>query len=510
MPIRPIFALCLFAGCAMLVQPLPSWAADPRSPQAQAPERGTGILSLLPPTATSAHTITLAGKPVRYQATAGTLPLRDGSGTTTAAMFYTAYTADPASHERPVTFVFNGGPGAASAYLNLGGLGPRILSLAGDGTIPSPPARLADNPDSWLSFTDLVFVDPVGTGYSRAADPKDEEHFWGVKQDESAMAAFIRLYLERAGRMSSPVFLAGESYGGFRAALLARTLQQESGIGPSGVILISPALEFSFLYGDDDAAILPTALTLPSLAAARMERAGLSGADLARRLADVEHFATSDYLADLAAGRGAVPDRAVEQVADATGLSPDLVRRNFARISASVFIKEAGRATGTVLSRYDATVPGPDPDPASNAARGPDPVLDRTVPLWTSAMVDSLHTELGYATDVSYRLLNREISGRWDYGSTAQNQGYAGVMDDLQRARVLNPRLGVLVANGRTDLVTPYLLSRYLVAQQPVLAGAQPIVIRVYEGGHMLYTRPASRRALARDAEALVAGTLKP
>lgn len=483
-------------------------AASPALAAEGRPAGPAGILALLPAPASASRSLVLNGAPFRYQAEAGTLPLRDGSGATTAALFYVAYLAEPAAHDRPVTdrpitFVFNGGPGAASAYLNLGGLGPRILAMPGDGTVPGPPARLVDNPDTWLASTDLVFVDPVGTGYSRGADPKDEDHFWGVKADESAMAAFIRLYLERAGRMTAPIFLAGESYGGFRAALLARTLPQESGIGPSGIILISPALEFSLLFGADDTALLPTALALPSLAAATLARQGVPGAAIPARLAPVETYATGDYLVALAAGPEAAAQRAGERVAAATGLPVDLVRRHFGRVPAGLYVKQAD--PGHVLSLYDAAVAGPDPDPAAATARGPDPVLDRTVALWTSAMVDELHG-LGYRTDVSYRLLNREIAGRWDYGSSPQNQGYAGVMDDLQRARTLNPRLGVLIANGVTDLVTPYMLSRYLVGQQTPLPGARPIRTRAYPGGHMVYLRAESRTALAADAAALIQG----
>lgn len=537
--LRPValLAMVLAAGLA-----LPPTALAQRDGDEAGGEQGggRGILALLPPRAVTHHTVrvndTRAGRPAQgiplaYTAEAGTLPLRGGDGATMAGLFYVAYTLDPegaggptaptgngqegsrgnqgatvpARHERPVTFVFNGGPGAASAYLHLGGLGPRIVQMRPDGTPTPPPARLIDNPDTWLAFTDLVFVDPPGTGYSRGADAKQESALWGVEADQSAMAAFIRLYLERSGRMTSPVFLAGESYGGYRAALLARTLQGESGIQPSGAVLISPALEFSLLFGDDDVQILPTALSLPSMAAAALERQGVHGRQaLATRLLDAERFALGDYLAMLAAGPVAAGERATPTVARLTGLSPDLVRQGFGRVSASRFIKETGRATGQVLSRYDATVGGPDIDPASSSPRGPDPVLDGVTPPLTSAFVDYVRGELGYRTDVTYRLLNREIAGKWDYGTSPSNQGYAGVLDDLQRARALNPHLQVLVANGYTDLVTPYLMSRYLIGTLPPLAGADPVRLQVYEGGHMMYLRPDSRAALRQEVEGLV------
>src|SRR5690606_22514951 len=210
-----------------------------------------------------------------YEAEAGTLVLLGADGGTTARIFYVAYELKPGEADRepasrPVTFVFNGGPGAASAYLHLGALGPRVLRTAEKGAFLPPPQRLDDNLDTWLGMTDLVFVDPVGTGYSRAASGQKPERFWGVEQDASAMGAFIRLYLNQAGRTGSPIYLVGESYGGFRAALLARTLQEDAGISPSGIVLVSPALDFSYVYGDENNP-LHWALSLPAMAAAKLE-----------------------------------------------------------------------------------------------------------------------------------------------------------------------------------------------------------------------------------------------
>ncbi|SEP78734.1 Carboxypeptidase C (cathepsin A) [Faunimonas pinastri] len=488
-------------------------------------QEGPGILSLLPEASTTQHSIALPTGSLSYTAKAGTLPLRDGSGETKAQIFYIAYTADadakpvaaatgggangpapaqPAARAatRPITFVFNGGPGAASAYLNLGAIGPRRLVFAANGEIAPPPSKLEDNPDTWLVMTDLVFIDPVGTGYSRGADPEDEKNFWGVKQDADAMAAFIRLYLAQSGRMTSPVFLAGESYGGFRAALLADRLQGDSGIAPSGVVMISPALEFSFL-DSDPLRPLSTAMYLPAMAATNLEKQGVHGREaLAARMGDIERFALGDYLVGLVAGYR-MSDDMDRRVADLIGLPLDVVQRQFGRVSPSVFVKEFDRKDGRVLSRYDGTVSGPDDDPADPHPRAPDAILDRSVPAWTSAFVGYVRDELGYRTDISFRLLNREIAGKWDYGTSEHDQGYAGVMDNLQRARALNPAMRVMIAQGYTDLVTPYLTTRYLIDHVPPVAGAAPVELKLYEGGHMLYTRPDSRRALSEDAAAL-------
>ncbi|KXF75472.1 peptidase S10 [Paramesorhizobium deserti] len=467
-----------------------------------------GVLSLLPPPQTTDHSVALAGRTLKYQAKAGTLSLLSGKGDVTAEIFYVSYTLSgetpDANSKRPITFVFNGGPGAASAYLHIGAIGPRIIATAADGAFLPPPQTLVDNPDSWLDMTDLVFVDPVGTGYSREAPGQETRNFWGVNQDATSMGAFVRLFLTQTGRMGSPVFLAGESYGGFRAALLAKTLQEDAGVNVNGVALISPALEF-MLVRPDEFDTLHWALELPSLAAVRLQSEGVAGDALQARLAEVEHYALGDYLAALTGGLEQGGQHASQRVAEITGLPLDLVQRNFARISTGLFVKEFARKKGDVLSAYDGTIATADIAPDSSRNNGPDPVLDRSVPVLTSAFVDYARNELNFHTNISYRLLNGEISRAWDYG-IGSRQGYAGVMNDLQRARSLNPALGVLIINGYTDLVTPYMTSRYLVSQIPSLPGARRIRVAAVEGGHMMYFRPEGRRALKEHASELYRG----
>jgi carboxypeptidase C (cathepsin A) len=461
------------------------------------------------PVSVTHHSINLAGVDVPYSAKVGTLPLRDGQGKALASVFYVAYVREPQDTKRPITFVFNGGPGAASAYLHLGAIGPKAVEVNAKGEVQGPPPRLMTNDASWLDFTDLVFVDPIGTGYSRASEGKSDDDFWGVEQDTESLADFIRLYLIDAGRMSSPVFLTGESYGGFRAATITRALQKTGGISPSGLVLISPALEFALLHGEDYDP-LPWALALPSYAAVNLESKGISGREaLSEALKEAERYALSEYLVALAAGAGEGGQAASDTVTRLTGLPADIVRRNFARISPSIFIKEFDRTNGKVLSRYDGSVSGPDPNPASAWPRGPDPVLDSTVPLWTSAFVQYAQEELGYKTNATYRLLNREVRGKWDFGTSPTQQGYAGALDDIQNARAANRGLEVVIATGYTDLITPYLAPSYLVKQLGPLEGASPITIENYAGGHMLYLRPDSRRALKQDVEAMYERALK-
>ncbi|WP_181708074.1 S10 family peptidase [Chthonobacter rhizosphaerae] len=485
----------------------PPAAEAPAQPQ-QEPRPTSGILSLLPQGTTTRHSLKAGDVVLDYMVTAGTQSLRDGTGTVTADIFHVAYRLADGAKDRPVTFVFNGGPGAASAYLHLGALGPRVIDTSAAGDFLPPPQRLIDNPDTWLDLTDLVFVDPPGTGYSRGADQDQEARFWSVDRDAEAMAAFIRLYLQSNDRMGAPVYLAGESYGGFRAARLAKTLQETAGIAPSGAILISPALEFSLLYGEDYEP-LTWALTLPSLAAVRLEKEGVRGGGALReRLAEVERYALSDYLVALAAGAEAAAERAGETVARYTGLPVEEVRRRYARVPVSVFIKQFDK--GRLLSRYDGSIAGPDVAPEANNPLGPDPILDRSVPALTSAFVAYARDELGYRTDITYRLLNSDIAGRWDYGGGGSRQGYAGVLGDLQEARALNPALEVLIVHGYTDLVTPYMASEYLVRQLPPLIGARPIRTRVYEGGHMMYLRADARRALKEDVRSVYAAGGSP
>jgi carboxypeptidase C (cathepsin A) len=368
---------------------------------------------------------------------------------------------------------------------------------------------LQDNDSTWLPFTDLVFVDPVGTGFSRAVGDKSDKDFWGVEQDTDALADFVRRYLTDEGRVVSPVFLTGESYGAFRAVTITRKLQKSGGVSPSGLVLISPALEFALLNGEDYDP-LPWALMLPSYAAVHLEAEGVQGREaLGGKLKEAEHYALNDYLVALASGAAEGGKTASEMVARLTGLPRDAVERNYARIWPSLFVKEFARAHGQVLSRYDGSVGGPDPSPASDYPRGPDPVLDSTVPLWTSAFVQYAQTELGYETKDQYKLLNREVRGRWDFGTSPTRQGYAGVLDDIQQARASNRALEVFIGTGYTDLITPYLGPRYLVSQLPPLEGARPIEIEDYAGGHMLYLRPDSRRALKSDVEAMYERALK-
>jgi carboxypeptidase C (cathepsin A) len=489
----PALLASLFAGVLFFANALAEEANPP--PQAHQPQSPAQDASrLLPADSVTHHTIGTGTQQLKYTATAGTLPLLGPKNETAAKIFYVAYTLDGAA-KRPITFVFNGGPGAASAFLHLGALGPRVVKFVDNGSSAAQPVQLSDNPDSWLAFTDLVFVDPVGTGYSRATADGDEaaRAYWGVEKDADSLADFIRLYLARNNKEIAPVFLVGESYGGFRANLLLNRLLR-SGVQAKGAVLISPALEFSMLQSDNFSP-LPLALALPSIAAANIELREGANAPL-DAVRDAENFARTTYLLDLVDGLKQ-DDTLVTALSRYTGLDPAVIARHHGRISASLFLREYRKTNDRALSRYDATVSVPLPRPADD--KHFDPILEGAASVLRPAMVQYAGEELGFRTDLPYRLLNREVSRKWDFGTKPNDQGYAGSLDELQQARTVNPKLKILIAHGYTDLVTPFSISRYLISQLEPIETAAPVAIKLYRGGHMMYLRPASRHQLSGD-----------
>ena len=458
---------------------------------------GPGLLSLLPADAVSDRTLETGGQKLAYTATAGTLNLYDQNGERTAAIFYTAYVLKGRPAEsRPVTFVFNGGPGAASAYLHLGLVGPKMLDFGPDGH-DGGNARLRDNPDSWLKFTDLVMIDPIGTGWSRTAKADDAKNFYGVREDAQALAKTIALYLARSGRMQSPKYLLGESYGGLRSVKVARALQQDQGVIVSGIVMVSPLIEGALQFGSDRFA-LGAALQLPSVVAAELER---RHAFTEEALAAAERFAMSDYLVTLAGPplQGEAARKFYDRVAELTGLPLDIVTRSRGFIR-DAYVKHL-RRDQKVVSPYDATFAAPDAYPESDHS-GDDPILDGVTRAYGSAFVGYARDELGFKTEMTYTLLARDISGRWDWHSDGHGRTPATADGDLRELLALNPSFRVLVAHGYSDLVIPYYVNRYVIDHLPPLGGADRVQLKLYKGGHMMYMIPASRIALTADAKA--------
>jgi carboxypeptidase C (cathepsin A) len=494
--------LC-FASGFLLLQTV-GFAEEPPAKPAEAehgPDRkssSAGLAALLPADAVTRRTADIAGRKLAYTATAGTLPVRDDKGEELARVFYTAYVEDGAKPaDRPITFVFNGGPGAGSAYLQLGLAGPyRVDFGAGN---DGAQAKLVENPDSWLDFTDLVFIDPVGTGYSIAAKPDQAaKQFWGVRQDADYLAKLVGLYLVRNGRTGSPKYLLAESYGGLRSAKVARVMQEDQGVILSGITMISPLLEANLLFGNRGSPLI-AALRLPSIAAAVLAR---KGAFSPAALAEVETFARTDYLATLV-GKPPTGDAAAAfygKVADLVGLPEPLEAQYRGILPNDVVSKHARAADGAVVSLYDATLATPDPYADSEQSHHEDPALEGFTRGFANAFAGYAHDQLGFKTDLDYRLLSDEVNSKWDWHSSGQN--LPGAMDDLRELLALDPSLKLTVVHGYTDILTAYGISRYLLDHLPDIGTPGRVQLKLYPGGHMVYLTPDSRRALTQDAKA--------
>jgi carboxypeptidase C (cathepsin A) len=470
-----------------------------QTPHSEQRENGKGVLRLLPPDAVTDHEITVGGAKLKYTATAGTLAFYDQSGEQSAEVFYTAYVAKDsdknAPANRPLTFVFNGGPGAASAFLHLGLVGPRVLDL-GPQSHDAARAELHDNPDTWLAFTDLVLIDPIGTGWSRAVKADDAKNFWNVRSDADAMAKAVALYVAKNNRTASPKYLFGESYGGFRAAKVARALQRDQGIPTSGILMLSPLLEGWLTFGDDSSA-LHSALRLPSLAAAALERKNAFGPEA---LAAAEKFAMTDYLTTIAGAppKGSAADAFYQKVAQVTGMPFDAVKQSRGFISDD-YVKRLRMADGKIVSRYDASFAVDDPFPEQRTSRGNDPILDGVSRAYGGAFASYARNELGFKTEMTYALLAGDVTGGWDWkGGRYQ----ADSEEDLRVLLAYSPSFRLLIAHGYSDMVTPYAMTRYVLDHMPPLDPPGRVQLKLYRGGHMVYLDPASRRAFSADAAA--------
>lgn len=488
--------LALTSFDASLAQPSRRGNA-PASAESAAKEQ-SGEARRLPADVTTDHAVELPGRTLRFKATAGSIPINNGEGKLQAEVAYIAYLLpDPGGAARPLTFVFNGGPGAASAYMQLGALGPWRLPL--DGIVPSSAPTLMPNAETWLDFTDLVFVDPVGTGYSRFIATGDEvrKQFWSVDGDIDVLATFMRKWIEKSGRQASRKFIAGESYGGFRAPKLAAKLNRD-GVAVSGLVMVSPVLDFGWRGNGRH---MPNAwiARLPSMAAAARE----SNAPFDREaLHDAERYASGEYLQDLLRGERdtAAVERMSARVAQLTGLDPALVRRLAGRVDTRTFMRERNRDRGLVASMYDATVSGLDPEPGSASSHADDAVLSAMRAPLSSAMTDLYARVLNWRVEEPYQLLNGRVNSRWDWGGGRSTHEIVG---ELRSVLALDPRVRVLVTHGASDLVTPYFENQLILDQMPPFAGPERLKLAVYGGGHMFYSRDASRRALRDDARAL-------
>jgi len=457
------------------------------------------------------HSVTINGEDIRYTATAGTLVLKeeiDKEGEKPkASVFFIAYTRDDIedTSKRPITFSFNGGPGSSSVWLHLGVLGPRCVKPDEDGELPHPPYQLTNNECSILDKTDLVFIDPVSTGFSRAVPGEEAKQFHGFKRDIESVGDFILLYLGRYKRWGSPKLLIGESYGTTRAGGLAGYLQGQQGAYLNAIMLVSVVLNFQtirFAPGND----LPYILYLPTYAATARYHDKLDEVDseFEAFMDEVKAFALSDYTLALMQGSAVPPDQRatiVQHLAKYTGLTPEYIERTDIRINIMRFCKELLRDEGRTVGRFDSRYKGIDRDAAGETYEY-DPSSAVVQGAYTAALNAYVRDELEFESDLPYEILSRRVHP-WDYGDH-QNE-YVNVSDTLRAAMTMNPALKVFVANGYYDLATPFLASEYTFSHLGLDESLQDnITTAYYQAGHMMYIDQAELRKMKDDLDAFL------
>jgi carboxypeptidase C (cathepsin A) len=462
--------------------------------------------------------VRIGGKEIKYTVTAGTMVLKEETADREkesegekprAQVFFIAYTKDnngsksaekaSALHKRPLTFSFNGGPGSSSVWLHLGVLGPRRVVLTDEGELPPPPFRLTDNQYSLLDETDLVFIDPISTGYSRPVDGQKPKEWHEFRKDIESVGDFIRLYTTRYNRWLSPKFLIGESYGTTRAAALSGYLQERHGLYLNGLMLISVVLDFTtILFNLNNE--LPFTLFLPGYAATAWyhKKAGI-GQPLRKFLKEAEEFARGEYASALMKGEllGAEERlHIVQELARFTGLSTDFIERTNLRIVDKHFFKELLRESGRTVGRLDSRFLGIDRLGVTEAAEY-DPLLTNVLGPYTAGFYECVRAELKFESDLPYEILNRKV-WPWSY-SMFENQ-YVNVAETMRKAMTYNPHLKVFVANGYYDLGTPYFATEYTFNHLGLNQSLQQNVsMEYYEAGHMMYIHMPSLKKMKAD-----------
>ncbi|MDQ2973918.1 MAG: peptidase S10 [Acidobacteriota bacterium] len=514
--------LLLFALLYPWQQPTPEQQPTPTqqtaSPTSQAspspsPQRSPDQPKPEEPPVVTKHELRLGGRVLRYTATVGMMPIKNREGDIEARMFFTSYTVDNAgnSAQRPLLFSFNGGPGSASVWLHLGAIGPKRVRMLPDGTMPAPPYQLVDNDATWLDQTDLVFIDPVGTGYSRAAKPELAQKFFALNGDIESVGEFIRMYLTRNERWTSPLFLAGESYGTTRASALSGYLI-DRGIAFNGIVLVSTVMNFEtllFAPGND----LPYIVILPSYTATAWYHkklpADLQAQPLAQILPEVERWAANEYTIALGKGESlTAPERQeiAARLARYTGLDSRFIDNSNLRVSLSLFRKELLRSERRMIGRLDSRFKGydanfatdsPDYDPSESAIRPP----------YTSTFNQYVRSELGYKTDLEYYILGGGITSPWNWNT---NNAFVDTSTALRSAVAKNPYLKIFVASGYYDMATPYFATQYTLNHiiiDPSLR--RNFSTGYYEAGHMMYIDEKSLASLRADVQKFIQDALR-
>ncbi len=458
------------------------------------------------------HKVSIGGKEIAYVVTTGTIVLKEETPDREkefeaqkpkAEFFFIAYTKVKVSEaemsKRPLTFSFNGGPGSSSVWLHLGLLGPRRVVMEDDGGLPKPPYKLTNNEFSLLNETDLVFIDPVSTGYSRPVEGEKAKEFHGFKKDVQSVGDFIRLYTSRYGRWLSPKFLIGESYGTTRAAALSGYLQERYGLYLNGIMLVSVVLNFQtleFSPGNE----LPYALFLPSYAATAWYHQALrTRQPLQELLAEAEQFAINEYAPALMKG-DTLPLRErqniVKKLSNLTGLSPAYIERSNLRVIDMRFFKELLRSRGRTVGRLDSRFLGIDRDTLGESMTN-DPSMTNIIGPYTAAFNDYVRSELKFEKDIPYEVLNGQV---WPWSYAEHENQFVYVAETLRQAMSVNPHMKVFVANGYYDLATPYFAAEYTFNHLGLDESLRSnIEMGYYEAGHMMYIHLPSLEALKTD-----------
>jgi carboxypeptidase C (cathepsin A) len=487
-------------------------SADAKTPaDANAPKEETWV---------SDHTTHIGGQPVAYKATASLTMLKDDKAEPTALIFSTAYTRTDLKDgsARPIAFIYNGGPGSASIWLHMGAFGPRRVVNADAAATPLAPYKVEDNANSLLDKADLVFIDPVGTGFSRAVGKAQNKDFWGVDQDVKMFAQFISIYVSRNNRWNSPKFLIGESYGTFRSAALGNYLQTHDGMYINGIVLISSVLNLgtiSFNPGDD----LPYVLYLPSYTAAAYYQKALKDppSDLAAFLVDARKFAATDYTAALMKGSNITPAEKSDMAAKLShyiGLSEDYLMKADLRVNLAQFNVELARSRGLTTGRYDSRYTMPTYDLLTENAEE-DPSFTSVLGAFVAGFNSYEREELKVVQERPYEALSFEVGGNWDWKHRGPNgggffPGSANVEGDLIQALMTNPHLHVQVENGVFDMATPFFATEYTMDHLFLPAHLRDnIDLKYYNAGHMMYLHQEDLTKLKSNIAAFIDATTK-
>ncbi|WP_051462081.1 S10 family peptidase [Commensalibacter papalotli (ex Servin-Garciduenas et al. 2014)] len=499
-----IFSLIFTSSFFLCTMNNLAWADNPIN---KSSKKDTGIdntdtdfiqkrFSLLPQDKVTQHQLTLPHQNIPYVAQAGTLLIRNDKGEINAKIFYVAYIADQSkSKNRPISFFFNGGPGAASSYLNLGIAGPEVINFPKSDLTDGAHATRESNPDSWLLFTDMVFIDAVDTGYSLSAAPeKASKEFYTSKQDAKTFAKAIQLYLSKSQRKDPAIWLVGESYGGLRSILVADDLLKNQNIFVRGIIMISPAIELSLLDQSDNP--MANAFILPSYIASHLEKTHQLSDE---KIKEAYQYAMGQYLQKMINSVPTTEQPAFyQELSQKTGLPVEIITQHKGILDPSAH--DIRSRDGKLHSLYDYTLTIQDPYPdGTNNEDSPEPVLSGFGKVYGSMFATYAAQDLGFNTPLTYNLLNMSLNEQWNY----TDQGFSIVrgLPVLRKLLALNPSMHVFIAHGYYDLVCPFSASQWIINQTHIKQDR--ITLKLYKGGHMLYTNPNSRTALSRDVKQL-------